>query len=161
PLSLPGSIYLARPLQAGDPASLSIVVPARVGPFDFGNVVTRARVILRPQDAGLDVALVDDLPRIVGGVPVRLRSVDATVDRPTFALIPTSCAALPFTAAFTSFEGGADPSASTYQATGCGSLPFAPRLRFKVAGSTRANGHPTLMATVTQAAAEANIASSR
>ena len=38
PLPLPGSIYLAQPLQSGDPASLSIVVPAKAGPFDFGNV---------------------------------------------------------------------------------------------------------------------------
>ena len=161
PLSLPGSIYLAQPLRAGDPASLSIVVPARVGPFDFGNVVTRARVILRPGDAGLDVALADELPRIVGGVPVRLRSVVATVDRRNFTLNPTSCAALPFTADFASFEGGASTSASAYQATGCGSLPFAPRLRFSVAGETMADGHPTLKATVTQVPGEANIASSR
>ena len=47
-LTLPGSIYLARPLQAADPASLSVTVPAHVGPYDFGSVVTRARVVLRP-----------------------------------------------------------------------------------------------------------------
>jgi hypothetical protein len=161
PLSLPGSIYLAQPIQKGDPASLSVVVPARVGPFDFGNVVTRARVVLRPGDAGLDVVLVDDLPRIVGGVPIRVRSVSATVDRPNFTLNPTSCAELRFSAAFTSFENGQQGAAASYRATGCDSLPFAPKLRFTVQGETRADGHPTLKATVTQGPGQANIAHSR
>ncbi len=160
PLALPGSIYLARPLQAGDPASLSVVVPAQVGPFDFGTVVTRARVVLR-RDAGLDVLLVDDLPRIVGGVPVRIRTVGATVDRSGFTLNPTSCAELPFTSAFASFEGGEATSAAPYRATGCESLPFSPELRFAVEGETKANGHPALKATVTQPRGQANIARSR
>jgi hypothetical protein len=160
PLSLPGTISLARPLQAGDPASLSVVVPARVGPFDLGNVVTRARVILR-QDGGLDVALVDDLPRIVGGIPVRVRTVGATVDRADFTINPTSCAELRFKSAFTSFDGGAKDAGAPYTATGCDSLPFSPKLRFTMEGETRANGHPTLKAIVTQPAGQANIARSR
>lgn len=161
PLSLPGSIYLARPLQAGDPASLSVTVPARVGPYDFGTVVTRVRVVLRPADAGLDVVLVDDLPRIVGGIPVRVRDVGASVDRPTFMRNPTSCAELRLGSAFASFQGGEGSSSTPFQATGCETLPFAPKLRFKVSGNTKADGHPSLKATVTQAAGEANIARSR
>ena len=160
PLSLPGSIHLARPIQAGDPASLSIVVPARVGPFDFGPVVTRARVAVRP-DAGLDVVLVDDLARIVGGVPVRIRSVSATVDRPEFMLNPTSCGELSLSSNFASYEHGEKGTATPYRATGCESLRFSPKLRFEVRGSTKANGHPTLEATVTQPAGQANIARSR
>jgi hypothetical protein len=161
PLTLPGSIYLAKPLQTGDPASLSVTVPARVGPYDFGTVVTRARVVLRPSDAGLDVVLVDDLPRIVGGIPVRVRTVGANVDRPNFTLNPTSCAQLNFASSFTSFAGGAATSASPFQVSGCESLRFAPKLRFRVVGDTKAEGHPTLKATVTQTPGEANIARSR
>jgi hypothetical protein len=160
PLSLPGSIYLAKPLQTGDPASLSVVVPARVGPFDFGTVVTRARIVVR-RDAGIDVALADDLPRIVGGIPVRVRTVAATIDRPNFTLNPTSCAQLQFTSSFTSFEGGQNGSSSPFHVTGCETLPFSPKLRFAVEGATKANGHPALEATVTQPPGQANIARSR
>jgi hypothetical protein len=161
PLSLPGSIYLARPLQPGDPASLSVTVPARVGPYDFGTVVTRARVVLRPADAGLDVALVDDVPRIIGGIPVRVRTIGATVDRPSFTRNPTSCADLPFGTAFASFANGEAGAANPYRATGCEALPFAPKLRFRVDGEMKTDGHPKLTATLTQAAGEANIARSR
>ena len=45
--------------------------------------------------------------------------------------------------------------------TGCRALPFSPKLRFAVEGQTRANGHPTLEATVTQPPRQANIARSR
>jgi hypothetical protein len=160
PLSLPGAVYLAKQLEPGDPASLSIVVPAKVGPFDFGNVVTRARVVVR-RDVGLDVALVEDLPRIVGGIPVRLRSVGATIDRRDFTLNPTSCAQLQLGVAFTSFGGAGKNSTSPYEATGCGALPFAPKLRFTAEGETKVDGHPTLEAVVTQSPGEANIARSR
>jgi hypothetical protein len=160
PLSLPGSVYLAKQLQAGDPASLSIVVPAKVGPFDFGNVVTRARVVVR-RDVGLDVVLVDDLPQIVGGIPIRLRSVGATIDRRDFTLNPTSCAQLQFGSSFTSFAGGSKSSSSPYQATGCDALPFSPKLRFTAGGETKVNGHPSLKAVVTQSPGQANIARSR
>jgi hypothetical protein len=160
PLSLPGSIYIAKPLQAGDPASLAIVVPARVGPFDFGNVITRARIVVRP-DVGLDVVLADDLPRIIEGIPIRLRSVDVTVDRANFTRNPTSCAQLAFGASFTSFDEGQASASGPYQATGCDKLLFSPRLRFIATGELRKDGHPTLQAIVTQPAGEANIARSR
>jgi hypothetical protein len=160
PLSMPGSIYLAKPLQAGDPASLSVVVPARVGPFDFGTVVTRARIVVR-RDAGIDVAVADDFPRIVGGIPVRVRTVATTVDRPNFMLNPTSCAQLPFTSTFASFENGGAGSTSPFRVSGCEALPFSPKLRFAVEGATRANGHPALKATLTQRPGQANIARSR
>src|SRR5204862_1154186 len=113
------------------------------------------------KDIGLDVALVDDLPRIVGGVPIRLRSVSARVDRPGFTVNPTSCAQLGFGATFSSLEGATVSSASPYQATGCAALPFSPKLRFAVSGETKMDGHPTLKATVTQTPGQANIAKSR
>ncbi len=160
PLALPGTMYLAKPLQRGDPASLSIVVPARAGPFDFGNVVIRARIALR-RDAGLDVALVDDLPQIVGGIPIRVRTVTTTIDRAAFMLNPTSCAALSFSGTFTSLANAERTAAGGYRASGCGSLAFAPKLRFVVSGQTRKDGHPRLRAIVTQPAGQANIAASR
>ena len=160
PLPLPGSIYLAQPLQAGDPASLSIVVPAKAGPFDFGNVIVRARIVVR-RDVGLDVALVDDLPRIIEGVPIRLRATDVKIDRPSFMRNPTSCAQLQFGASFTSVLGAQANATAPFQVTGCAALPFSPKLRFEVSGEMKKDGHPQLKATLTQPAGQANIAKSR
>jgi hypothetical protein len=160
PLPLPGSIYLAEPLQSGDPASLSIVVPAKAGPFDFGNVVLRARIILRG-DFGLDVELVDDLPAIIEGIPIRMRTTDVNIDRSNFIRNPTSCAPLNLGATFTSREGAQASPSSPYQVTNCDALPFSPDLRFEVSGETKKNGHPTLKATVTLPDGQANIAKSR
>jgi hypothetical protein len=159
PLELPGTIYIADPLQSGDPASLSIVVPNRAGPFDFGNTVLRARIILRG-DYGLDVALVDDLPRIVEGVPIRLRTAGVNIDRDNFIRNPTSCAQQQLAATFTSREGAQVTSTAPYQAINCEALPFSPRLRFQVRGEVQRNGHPTLDAILTQPDGQANIAKS-
>jgi nitrite reductase/ring-hydroxylating ferredoxin subunit len=159
PLELPGSIYIADPVQGGEPASLSIVVPNKAGPFDFGNTVLRARIILRG-DYGLDVALVDDLPRIVEGVPIRLRTAGVSIDRDNFIRNPTSCAQQQLAATFTSREGAQVTSATPYQATNCEALPFSPKLRFQVRGEVRRNGHPTLDAILTQPDGQANIAKS-
>jgi len=157
PISLPGSIYLAEPLERGDPASLSIVVPAKAGPFDFGKVITRARVILR-RDVGLDVALADDLPTILEGVPIRLREIGASVDRAGFTRNPTSCSPLSFDALFISTEGAEKRGSSPYQATGCDALPYDPKLRisFGARGQTKKDSHPPLEAVVTQRQGEAN-----
>jgi hypothetical protein len=157
PISLPGSVYLAHPLQGGDPASLSIVVPAKAGPFEFGKVVTRARVILR-QDAGLDVALADDLPTIIEGVPIRAREIAATVDRQGFTRNPTSCSLLSFDTLFTSTEGAQKPASSPYQATGCEALPYDPKLKlsFGARGQTKKDSRPPLEAVLTQREGEAN-----
>lgn len=160
PLPLPGTLYLAQPLQSGDPASLSIVVPAKAGPFDFGNVVIRARIVLR-SDFGLDVVLIDDLPRVIEGIPIRLRTTGVNVDRSNFIRNPTSCAELALGATFTSRLDTQATATSPYQATGCAALPFSPNLRFEVEGENKTGGHPTFKAILTQPAGQANIAKSR
>ncbi len=76
-------------------------------------------------------------------------------------LNPTSCAELRLNSAFASYEAGEHSSAAPYRATGCESLPFSPKLRFQVQGDTKADGHPSLKATVTQPPGQANIARSR
>ena len=158
PLGLPGSVYLADPIQAGDPASLSVVVPSKVGPYDFGNIVTRVRVILRQGDGGLDIALADDLPPIVGGVPIRVRTIAAKVDRDNFITNPTNCSELKSDATFFSREGGEAASSSPFKATNCEALAFSPKLRLIAGGETQRFGHPSLQAILTQPAGQANIA---
>ncbi len=91
-LTLPGTAYLTGPYGSA-PYGLSVVVPAeKVGPFDYGKIVTRAAINVEPFTSR--IAISNQLPTIVGGVPLRLRSIDVDVNRANFAINPTNCAAL-------------------------------------------------------------------
>ena len=164
---VPGKIYLAGPF-GGDPLSIVAIVPAVAGPFDAGTVVTREALTLDPNTAEVQVdgAASDPIPHILKGIPLKLRDLRVYVDRPNFTLNPTSCGKE--TARATLFGSGADVfnpaddvSASLtdrYQAAGCSSLPFKPKLTLKLKGRTKRNDHPALRAVLTARAGDANIA---
>lgn len=159
PVSQAGTVYLTGPYH-GAPFGLSIVVPAIAGPFDLGTPIVRAAIDVDRTDAHVTITS-DPLPQIVGGVPLRLRDVSVTIDRPGFVLNPTSCAALAIGGTITSTDGTSASDASPFQATGCGVLPFVPRLRMTFAGrnQTTDGRHPTLISTVTSGLGQANIRS--
>ncbi len=91
PYVLPGKVFLEGPY--GDaPFSLRVVVPAKAGPFDLGEVVVRQKIYVDPIDAHVTVVS-DPVPTIVKGVPTRLQRLDVDVDKPGFMINPTSCAA--------------------------------------------------------------------
>jgi hypothetical protein len=140
PLTLDGGrVYLAGPYK-GAPFSLSIVVPTKAGPFDLGTVVVRAPIVVDAAHGTLAVAA-DPLPRILLGVPLRLRRVTITLDRDKFMFNPTSCAPSAVTATLGSTEGAIATPTNRFQAGGCGDLPFAPRLTATTNGrTTRARG---------------------
>lgn len=151
PLRVTGPVYLSGPID-GSFASLAIVVPARVGPIDLGTTVTMARLVVRPQDQGLDV-YADEIPLRQGGVAFSLRGLSLSIDRPGFTLAPTSCAPLPVSATLTSDLGGAAPATATYQATGCEQLPFTPDMDVQLRGIRERmaqDGHPSLEVKVRQ-----------
>jgi hypothetical protein len=156
PLGLGARVYLT-PGFDGAVAGLAIVVPAKVGPIDLGTVVTMAKLKLRPGDAGIDVET-EDLPQIVDGIPTPYRSIELTIDRAGFMLNPTSCAPLGVHAAFTGAGGEQAVADTTYQATACDKLPYAPKLAATIgaAGLTAKGSKPPLTTVVTQAPGEAN-----
>jgi hypothetical protein len=61
------------------------------GPFDFGNVVVRSRVEVDRHTAKLKV-ISDPLPTILQGIPLDVRDVRVSIDRPRFMINPTNCA---------------------------------------------------------------------
>ncbi len=126
PLSLPGTVYMTGP-YGGAPFGLSIVVPAIAGPYDLGNVVVRAAVALNTVNGQLTITT-DPLPTIVGGIPLRLKSLVVKVDQANYLTNPASCAATVITGLTTSTAGDSVPFSSGVQFTGCGSLAFAPTL---------------------------------
>jgi hypothetical protein len=155
-----GRVYLTGPYN-GAPYGMSIVVPAVAGPFNLGNVVTRATINVEPYSGRLVVA--STLPQVVGGIPLRLRALVISINRQSFLTNPTSCAALATESTLGGFitpgtSSGATQSLSTpFQVGECAKLAFKPSLS-AVSGSktSRANG-ASIEVKVTQTAKQANI----
>ena len=133
PFHLSGKVFLTGP-YGGAPFGLSIAVPGIAGPFDLGPIVVRARVSVDPQDTRVTIAT-DSLPRILQGIPLRIRSFDlSSQDRPGFLLEPTSCAEKQVSAVALGGEGASASLSSPFFLVGCQRLPFSPR----ISASTRA-----------------------
>jgi hypothetical protein len=155
PLYVPGKIYLAGPYK-GAPLSLVTVVPAVSGPYDLGTVAVRAALQVNPATARV-TAVSDPLPQILGGIPLRLRSIRIELDRPEFALNPTNCESLATEGTIAGTEGAASPVSSHFQVGNCALLPFGPKLSLRLGGGVNRRGHPSIKATLTAQPGEANI----
>lgn len=156
PPTLPGSIHLTEPKQAGDPAGLSVKVPARLGPVDAGTVIVGQRLALGA-DGGLDV-ISDPIPALQFGIPLAIRRLIVTVDRPGFMRNPTSCGERPASGAFAALDGGPGATAAgSITVSGCERLPFKPKITGAIAGrgATRQGAHPQFTTKITQASGQA------
>ena len=126
PLWLSGPVYITQAYH-GAPFGLSIVVPAKAGPFNLGDVVLRASVSVDPYDAHLIVTS-DPLPQIRDGVPIRLKGIHVVVDRPDFTFNPTNCSRNEISAAITGSLGTRASVSTPFAVTGCRNLKFRPKL---------------------------------
>lgn len=150
-----GKVYLAGPYK-GAPLSLAIVTPALAGPYDLGDVVVRAALMVDPQTTQVSVVS-DPIPTELKGIPLDLRSITVKMDRPHFTLNPTSCEAMALGGALTTVQGQTAPLSERFQVGGCGSLPFGPRLALRLFGKTNRNAKPRLRAVLQTKPGEANI----
>ncbi len=163
----PGKLYLAGPF-GGDPLSIVAIDSATVGPFDLGTIVIRSAIHVDPQSASvsIDSAASDPIPHIIDGIPTHLRDVRVYVDRPGFALNPTSCGRTSILSVLRgSGQRFSDPSDDTtagalspFQAFDCGGLGFRPKLALRLKGATRRGAYPALHAVVRPRAGDANFA---
>jgi hypothetical protein len=153
PFSLSGPVYLAGP-YGGGPFSLVIAIRALAGPFDLGTVVVRAGIKVDSTDSHLAIDT-PSLPTILQGIPLRLRSVNVSIDRANFLFNPTSCDPLAVGATLKSTEGATQEVSSPFQATGCDALPYAPKLTATTQAAKR--GNPAgLTVNLSQTPGEAN-----
>ena len=139
-----GTVYLTGPYK-GQPFGLSIVVPAVAGPFNLGNVIVRAAIHIDPHTSALTVTS-DPLPRIIDGVPLRIKTVNVSIDKPGFIFNPTNCSQQQITGTVT----GALPDgtrglsvgvSSPFAVAGCKNLPFNPKFTaLAQAKTSKANG---------------------
>jgi hypothetical protein len=143
PFFLSGRAYLTGPYK-GAPYGLAVVVPALAGPFDLGTVVIRQQFQIDPHDAHV-TAVSDPFPTILDatgadgqtdGFPIRLRSVDVSIDRPSFALNPTSCSPTSIAGTLISTAGATAAVSSRFQVGGCRELAFAAKFSASTSAHT-------------------------
>jgi hypothetical protein len=154
PVSIPGTVYLAGPYK-GAPLSLAVITPAVVGPYDLGNVLVRVALHIDPVDVDIN-AVSDPLPQILEGVPLRLRNVLLTFNRPGFALNPTDCSPAAVLTNVTGDQGAGATLRNHFQVANCGALDFEPKFSLKLAGGLNRRGHPAIHATYRAKPGEAN-----
>ena len=158
-----GKVYLTGPYNGG-PFGLSIVVPTTAGPFTLtgnagvGREVVRASIRVNPNTAQITV-LSDPLPSMLEGVPLDIRTVNVTVNRPGFMLNPTSCEALKVEGTLAGAQGASAVVSSPFKAAGCAGLPFHPTLEASTQGSaSKANGANLIVRVSSPGLGQADIA---
>jgi hypothetical protein len=140
-----GGVYMTESYE-GAPYGLSIVVPAVAGPYTLsgttgkGTVVVRAKIMVDPIDAHLTV-ISDPLPTMLDGIPLQLKAVNVTIDKPDFTFNPTNCSKMAIGATLASVEGMSATAGSPFQVTNCATLSFKPQFKALTSGKTsRSNG---------------------
>jgi hypothetical protein len=139
-----GQVFLTGPYR-GAPFGLSIVNPAKAGPFDLGQVIVRAKIEVDPHTAELTITSDSSgpyaIPPILDGIPLQIKHINVSIDRPGFTFNPTNCDKLAITGSLSSTEGATSALSVPFQVTNCAALAFKPKLAVSTSGRTsRASG---------------------
>jgi hypothetical protein len=139
-----GEVFITGPYK-GAPYGLSIVNPAKAGPFDLGKVIVRAKIEVNPENAALTITSDSTgpyaIPQILDGIPLQIKHVNVSVDRPDFTFNPTNCAPQEIGGGLTSSQGTVSVLHVPFQVTNCAVLSFKPIFSVSTAGKTsRAKG---------------------
>ncbi len=158
PLTLSGPVYLTGP-YGGAPYGLSILIQASAGPYNLGTVGVRAGISIDPNDAHLTITS-SPLPSILGGIPLRVKTVTIAVNRPGFLFNGTNCSPQSSSAVFGSLEGAtvSEPVAPL-TLTGCSALAFSPTVTASTDASYSAANGADLDVKLTAPAGQANLRS--
>ena len=136
-----GKVYLTGPYK-GAPYGLSVVVPAKAGPFTLsgtsgrGTDVVRAAITVNPQTGAATVTS-DPLPTETDGIPDQIRQINTTIGtNGAFSFNPTSCEKLAVNATLTSVSNLTATRSSGFQDTNCAALKFKPSFTVSTDGAT-------------------------
>jgi hypothetical protein len=161
-----GKVYITGPYK-GAPFGLSIVNPAKAGPFDLGKVVVRAKIEVDPVTTALTITSDNEgsfkIPQYIKGIPLQIKHVNVTITRPGFTFNPTNCSKMAITGSLDSTEGASQGLSVPFQATNCATLAFAPKFAVSTSGKTSKASGASLSVKLTYPKApfgsQANIAS--
>ncbi len=155
-----GQMYFAGPFQ-GAPLSLVAITPALAGPYDYGTIVVRVALHIDPLTAQVTAAS-DRMPQIIGGVPIRMRSIQVNIDRPNFTVNPTNCSAMSVGSQGTGDQGTTTNFSSYFNAVNCSTLDFKPKMAITQLGGrkqTKRSQDPSLRFDLWTRPGDANIKS--
>jgi hypothetical protein len=158
-----GEVFITEGYK-GAPYGLSIVNPAKAGPFDLGKVIVRAKIEVDQTSAVLTVTTDTTgpykIPTILDGIPLQIQHVNVSIDRPGFTFNPTNCSPLAITGSLTSDQGATKDLSVPFQITNCAVLAFKPKLTAKTNGKTSRSKGASLSVKLTYPAGpyDANIA---
>jgi hypothetical protein len=130
------------------PFGLSIVNPAKAGPFDLQEgrpVVVRAKIEVNPLTAALTITTNESgehaIPHVLEGFELQIQHVNVLINRPGFTFTPTNCSPQKITGTISSAEGASSPVEVPFQVTNCAILKFVPKFQVSTSGKTsKANG---------------------
>ena len=145
-----GKVFVTGPYD-GAPYGLSIVNPAKAGPYDLEKgtpcdcVVVRAKIEVDPLTAALTITSDNSgpykIPTILDGIPLQIKHVNVTINRPGFTFNPTNCNPMSITGSLSSTEGATSALSVPLQVTNCAVLGFKPAFSVSTSGKTsRADG---------------------
>jgi len=171
-----GKVYITGPYH-GAPYGVSIVNPAKAGPFDLEHtaqhsppcdcLIVRAKIEVNPLTTALTVtansgAEEDAIPTILEGIPLQIKHVNVTINRGGFIFNPTDCDKLTIGGSLTSAEGASSSLEVPFQVTNCAALAFKPTFAASTAAHNSRAAGASLKTTVTYPSTpqgtEANIA---
>jgi hypothetical protein len=139
-----GRVYLTEHYD-GAPFGLSIVTPAVAGPFNLGNVIVRAKLEVNPLTAVVTATSTGEIPHILRGIPLQLRHISVTVNRPSFAINPTNCNPMTATATITGLERAVSLLLTTpFQMGDCAGLRFQPEVQILTKARSSKKGGSSL-----------------
>jgi hypothetical protein len=164
PYSVTGGEVFITEGYKGAPYGLSIVNPAKAGPFDLGKVIVRAKIEVDPISAVLTITSDSTgpykIPTILDGIPLQIQHVNVSIDRKGFTFNPTNCSPLAITGSLTSDQSVVKDLSVPFQITNCAVLAFKPKLTAKTNGKTSRSKGASLSVKLTYPAGpyDANIA---
>ena len=157
-----GKVYLTGPYK-GAPYGLSIVNPAKAGPFDLENtardkppcdcLVVRAKIEVDPITAALTVTSDTSgpyrIPAMLEGIPLQIQHINVTINHSGFTFNPTNCSKMAITGDLTSTEGATDALSLPFQVTNCSVLGFKPGFQVATQAKTSRKDGASLTAKLT------------
>jgi hypothetical protein len=139
PTQFSGPVYLTGPVGSS-PYGMTVAVPATTGPFNLGTVVVRTGIDVNPFSGRITVS--GDVPTIVKGIPLRLRTLSMAINRQGFLINPTNCGVLATETVLGSTMGASQSLSTPFQVSNCSALGFKPKFTASsnVASASKKNG---------------------